>query len=84
MALSLCRETHASLAKVFFCFLKRDVKGRGEQCGVYFKAHLDFISSKSCELQEQGEEPLAPWFSFPSSSRPFPVSALEVPEGSGD
>lgn len=67
-----------------FCFSKRGVKGRGEQCRVYFKVHLDFISSKSCELPEQGEEPLAPWFSFPSSLRPFPVSALEAPEGLGD
>lgn len=68
---------------MFFCFMKRGIKGRGEQCRVYFKVHLDFISSKSCELQEQGEEPLASCFSFPSSLRPFPVSALEVPEGLG-
>lgn len=60
---------------VFWC------NGEGEQSRVYFKVHLDFISSKHHELRKQGEEPPVLQFSSPS---PFPGAALEYLEGLGD
>lgn len=53
-----------------FCFLKKEpvfwCNGEGEQSRVYFKVHLDFISSKHHELRKQGEERPVPQFSSPS------------------
>lgn len=63
-----------------FCFWKRGVKRRGEQCRVYFKVHLDFISSKSCELPEQGEEPLV---FLPLFLETFPCLSFRGPRGFG-